>query len=402
MNEMDRMLNNEINNGEIILTVNALTRELDYEGDLVLGVEGDYKAERVYFISPKELGEIADISADTVEIYIDYKNALNEPYFTQCTDKAVQTDGTVKFSWVLGKNVSAKKGQVKFRVCFKNINTSGELTNDWNTTHTTGEILEGIDVSEKTPEVITDETTSSAQMLARMAEMETLFGNVSGYTKDEIDNMIGNCADKQTVDDHEDRIASIEDKDLVIGSRLEQYVETEIDNLKSDVLPDYAIKYEETLVYNRNVDTEGYIIYDGQSPANTCVTKVKLMDGTFVDGDETFTYKTGDKLKIKFMGGSSFYSGAQSGILEIELTEVTGVNNAISVVGRGSYMTTLGGQYTIIGAEFTETITGTLSPAKITFFVYTLNGINEKQASGAPTYPASVGIYSVHRLRKVK
>lgn len=189
MDNLEMLIDNEMNNGELILTVNEMTRELEYNGNLVIGVEGDYKADRVYFISPKIVGDNIDVSASTVQIYIDYKNALNESYITQSTDKAVQTDGTVKFSWVLGANVAAKKGQVKFRVCFKNINTSGELTNEWHTTYTTGEILEGIDVSEKTPEVITDETTTTAAVLARMDEMETTFNNATGYTKEEINGV---------------------------------------------------------------------------------------------------------------------------------------------------------------------------------------------------------------------
>ena len=404
MDNLEMLIDNEMNNGELILTVNEMTRELEYNGNLVIGVEGDYKADRVYFISPKIVGDNIDVSASTVQIYIDYKNALNEPYITQSTDKAVQTDGTVKFSWVLGANVAAKKGQVKFRVCFKNINTSGELTNEWHTTYTTGEILEGIDVSEKTPEVITDQTTSAAQMLERMDEMEALFNNVTGYTKDEVDAKVSDRATKQEVDDINERLESIEDKDLVVGSRLEQHVKTEIDNLKADVLPNYAVKYDEKLVYTRTYDTEGYIVYDGQSPANTCVTLDKSMDGSFVYGDETFTYQAGDRLRVKFMGGSTFYSTCQTGVLDIELTQVTGVNNTSSIVGKGSYMTVLGGQYTIIGAEFSETVSPTASASapKITFFAYTLNEANSKTASGQTVYPASVGIYSVHRLRKVK
>ena len=400
-NNLEMLIDNEMNNGEVILTVNELTRELEYNGNLVLGVEGDYKAQRIYFVSPKIVGDDIDVSASTVQIYIDYKNALNEPYITQSTDKTLDGD-KVKFSWVLGANVAAKKGNVKFRVCFKNINASGELTNEWHTTYTTGEILEGIDVSQKTPEVITDETTSAAQMLARMDEMEDLFNNVTGYTKDEIDSKVSNCATKQTVQDIDDRLETIEDKDLVDGNRLNQTVNRAIDDLQTDVLPDYAIKYNETLVYSRSVDTTGYIIYDGQGQANTAVTKVKSMAGSFVDGDETFTYKAGDKLRIVFRCGTDFHSTKQAGVLEFELTEVTGSGSTRSIVGRGSYMTVLAGQYTIIGAEFSEVLTSGPDTAQITFFVYPLNAPVSSTASGQTVYASSVGVYSVHRLRKVK
>lgn len=402
---LEMMMNNEMNNGEVTLTINEATRELEYEGDLVLGVEGDYKAERIYFISPKIVGDNIDVSANTVQIYIDYKNALNEPYITQSTDKAEQDDGTVKFSWVLGANVAAKKGNVKFRVCFKNINAAGERTNEWHTTWTAGEILEGIDVSEKTPEVITDETTSTAQMMNRMSEMETLFNNVTGYTKDEVDTKVSEVNSAvEAVDEKVDTFMTNVTNNFATTAYTDQTVEDAINDLETDVLPGYAVRYNETLVYSRSADGEGYVVYDGQSSANTCVTLVKLMDGSFVDGDETFTYQAGDKLRIKFTGGSSYYSGAQSGVLEFELMQVVGSSNITSIVGRGSYMTVLGGQYTIIGAEFVETISPALNVTapKITFFVYTLNDSNPKTAGGGTTYPASVCVYSVHRLRKVK
>ena len=190
MSDIDLLLDNEMGNDKVTLTINPLTREIEFDGELMLGVEDDFKAQTIYFTAPTVVGNGIDISEDTVEIWIDYKNALSEPYITDVTgSKTLSEDGkTVTFAWELSGNVSAKKGTVKFRACFKNIDASGKLLNEWHTTNAQGVILEGIDVSQKTtPEVITDKTVTTNNLLKEVAGMRAELADYTGPKQSEID-----------------------------------------------------------------------------------------------------------------------------------------------------------------------------------------------------------------------
>lgn len=81
----------------------------------------------------------------------------------------VQTDGDyITFSWLIGPDVVAYKGQIKFIVCAK----KGDGTiPEWNTTLAEGTVLEGLEatdeVVERNPDIIT-------QLLNRMREVEKI------------------------------------------------------------------------------------------------------------------------------------------------------------------------------------------------------------------------------------
>ena len=81
----------------------------------------------------------------------------------------VQTDGDyITFSWLIGPDVVAYKGQVKFIVCAKK--GDGAIP-EWNTTLAEGTVLEGLEaadeVVERNPDIIT-------QLLNRMREAEKI------------------------------------------------------------------------------------------------------------------------------------------------------------------------------------------------------------------------------------
>lgn len=60
-------------------------------------------------------------------------------------DLAVEGD-YVTFSWLLGRKPVAYKGQVRFIVCAVRTDSMGEISNEWNTTIASAEVLEGLEV----------------------------------------------------------------------------------------------------------------------------------------------------------------------------------------------------------------------------------------------------------------
>lgn len=146
----------------IVLSVNPNTRLLTYDdGQLILGVKGDDKAQRVYFDCPKALNELFDdITSDDVTIYIDYKNAAGETYIQECSDAKAAAEGDiVTFSWLITNNVTYKAGEVIFNVCIKKV-VDGALQHEWHTSTLKGKVLDAINVSKRTPEVITNDTVT--------------------------------------------------------------------------------------------------------------------------------------------------------------------------------------------------------------------------------------------------
>ena len=131
----------------------------------IFGVSHDGNTERKHFRCPKVVGNNIDLS--TMHLYINYQNANGDKYPYLVED--VQTDGDyITFSWLIGPDVVAYKGQVKFIVCAK----KGDGTiSEWNTTLAEGTVLEGLEaedeVVERNPDIIT-------QLLNRMREVEKI------------------------------------------------------------------------------------------------------------------------------------------------------------------------------------------------------------------------------------
>ena len=131
----------------------------------LFGVANDGNSERKHFRCPKIVGDNIDLS--TMHLYINYQNANGQRYPYLVED--VQTDGDyITFSWLIGPDVVAYKGQIKFIVCAK----KGDGTiPEWNTTIAEGTVLEGLEaedeVVERNPDIIT-------QLLNRMREVEKI------------------------------------------------------------------------------------------------------------------------------------------------------------------------------------------------------------------------------------
>lgn len=148
-----------------IFEINPETRVITVPAsEKLFGVANGGNTERKHFRCPKVVGDNIDLS--TMHLYINYQNANGDKYPYLVED--VQTDGDyITFSWLIGPDVVAYKGQVKFIVCAKGDGTIPE----WNTTLAEGTVLEGLEatdeVVERNPDIIT-------QLLNRMREAEKI------------------------------------------------------------------------------------------------------------------------------------------------------------------------------------------------------------------------------------
>lgn len=150
------------------------------ESERIFGVSHDGNTERKHFRCPKIVGDNIDLS--TMHLYINYQNANGQKYPYLVED--VQTDGDyITFTWLIGPDVVAYKGQIKFIVCAK----KGDGTiPEWNTTIAEGTVLEGLEaadeVAERNPDII-------EQILTRLDNVtdipqEKVTEAVSAYMKE--------------------------------------------------------------------------------------------------------------------------------------------------------------------------------------------------------------------------
>lgn len=107
-----------------------------------LGVESDDEVHRLYFQMPRTCG---DVDLSTFNIRINYMNAKREGDIYVVTDKKTLSD-SITFSWLVGRNALAYKGNVNFIVCLKESNASGDVLREFNTTVASLPVLEGLEV----------------------------------------------------------------------------------------------------------------------------------------------------------------------------------------------------------------------------------------------------------------
>lgn len=182
-----------------IITIDENARTLSCKDKVLIGVESDYEAKRLYFVAPKFIwmDKKIDLSSPDVKIYVKYKNAYSEPYYVECTDKKVdETDvSKITFSWLIGDTATLRKGNVTFSVWFRKgtLETNSEgvkelknVTNEWHTTTITGEVLAGIDTSTATEEIIQDKTASIYALYERIYSTEKSFTVAAQNAKNDI------------------------------------------------------------------------------------------------------------------------------------------------------------------------------------------------------------------------
>lgn len=124
------------------------TREIEIPDTYqLLGVESDEKVERIEFQCPKIVGDNIDLSQ--LQIRINYQNAGNEKD-QYIVDDVAENGDNITFSWLLSRKVTRFKGTVQFIVCAVEV-FGKTVTNEWNTTLSQSEVLEGLEVETPSP-----------------------------------------------------------------------------------------------------------------------------------------------------------------------------------------------------------------------------------------------------------
>ena len=172
----------------------------------IFGVSHDGNTERKHFRCSKIVGDNIDLS--TMHLYINYQNANGQKYPYLVED--IRTDGDyITFSWLIGPDVVAYKGQIKFIVCAK----KGDGTiPEWNTTLAEGTVLEGL---EATDEVVARNPDIIEQILTRLDNVteipqEKVTEAVSAYMEANPINVPKNLSDLK--EDAEHRIVTDAEK----------------------------------------------------------------------------------------------------------------------------------------------------------------------------------------------
>lgn len=142
-----------------------------------VGVESDEDVRRLNFQMPKQYGEV-DLSE--FNIRINFLNANNSGDVYAVTDKAVSGDN-ITFSWLVGRNALAYRGNIRFIVCLKKTDAEGVVQQEFNTTVATLSVLEGLETTEQ---VIQENPDIIEQILARLDELEENGGGGGAPGKD--------------------------------------------------------------------------------------------------------------------------------------------------------------------------------------------------------------------------
>ena len=190
-----------------IFEINPETRVITVPAsEKLFGVANDGNSERKHFRCPKIVGDNIDLS--TMHLYINFQNANGQKYPYLVED--IRTDGDyITFSWLIGPDVVAYKGQIKFIVCAK----KGDGTiPEWNTTLAEGTVLEGL---EATDEVVARNPDIIEQILTRLDNVteipqEKVTEAVSTYMEANPINVPKNLSDLK--EDAEHRTVTDEEK----------------------------------------------------------------------------------------------------------------------------------------------------------------------------------------------
>ena len=134
----------------VCCVIDPETRVIDVPAEYqLLGVESDEKVERMYFQCPKIVGDMSKLA-----LRVNFRNA-NDQKDQYIVDDVEISGDNITFSWLLSRRVTQYKGNVSFIVCA--VKASGEeITNEWNTTLATAQVLEGLEADITLPEEDTD------------------------------------------------------------------------------------------------------------------------------------------------------------------------------------------------------------------------------------------------------
>ena len=229
-----------------------------------LGTESDQETNQLYFKCPKMVGDNVDLSLFSLRI--NYQNAGNKK--DQYLVEDVKEEGdNITFSWLLKRNVTAYKGNVKFILCAVKTTEDGAIKNEWNTTlNDECECLEGMEVDQTAVEEETKDIVE--QLIAMMNHSAENAVRAVEAAKAEVDKEVGDFALKAQ--------QALVDVNNAGHAQME-----EINNVGSDTIGDIQKNIE--VAQNTKTELENTIRASGESKealsgaiteSGTAITKV--------------------------------------------------------------------------------------------------------------------------------
>lgn len=185
----------------------------------LLGVESDEKAERLYFQCPKIVGDNIDLS--TLGLRINFQNANMQKDQYIVDDVQVSGD-MITFSWLLSRRVTQYRGDVSFIVCA--VKASGEqITNEWNTTLATAQVLEGLEVETELPE---EETDVVNQLIAIATQRLTDVQNATSAANTAASNANQKAQEAENAAEDARAVTEQITKDSYLHTALQSFIDT--------------------------------------------------------------------------------------------------------------------------------------------------------------------------------
>lgn len=168
------------------IVINDDLRTMTIPADIVLlGVESDDDVNKIPFQMPKEY---CGFDLSTFSARINYMNANGDGDVYVVDDLAVDGDdpSLMTFTWLVGRNACAYKGNTKFIVCLKLFNESSEVVKEFNTTVYSLPVLEGLE----TVEAVVQQNADIIEYLENLIEQSGAIDPQNYYTKQEVQALI--------------------------------------------------------------------------------------------------------------------------------------------------------------------------------------------------------------------
>lgn len=283
----------------------------------VIGVESDERTERLLFRFPKIVGDNIDLSS--FGIRVNYENANGEKSYYTVDDVEISGED-ILFSWLLERNVTKYKGTIKFIVCA--IKTDGrDITNEWNTTLASSEVLEGLEPKFKLPdEDVTEAELLIAQCSQKLTEMSVAKQDAEQATSKAIKATQDAVNATQDARDAIDQIT----KDSYLHTTLQSFVNKETVNPTS-----YGnVIVKELQGYAKQQKTNGYQLFDASK------IQSKTQGGATVtnNGDGSFTISGSGNLSNAFATYATMPISIRQGNITLKQGETTYPNSYINLL----------------------------------------------------------------------
>ena len=155
------------------------------ESITLLGVESDDDVNKIPFQMPKEY---CGFDLSTFSARINYVNANGDGDIYIIDDVSVDGDdpSLMNFTWLVGRNACAYKGNTQFIVCLKLFDENSTVIKQFNTTVYSLPVLQGLE----TTEAVVQQNADVIEEILKMIEEAGSIDLSNYYTKAQVDALI--------------------------------------------------------------------------------------------------------------------------------------------------------------------------------------------------------------------